>query len=117
MKKLIIILTIFASIGFSSFTAFAEGIANNVEVSFVRVDYDGKGYVEFVSNLEGTPAACGSGYPKALSFDTSTSGGKAILSVVLTAKASGKPVYAQGSGTCATYSGVIENWLWGRITE
>ncbi len=99
----------------SSALVKAEGVANLYEVDFVRVDKSGLGYVKFTTNLGGTPATCTTGgYQSALSFDTNESGGKAILSTALAAKASGKKIFAVGTGLCANY-GVIEQWNWGYI--
>jgi len=93
----------------------ATGVANNFEVDYVRVDSSGKGYVEFKSDLLAEPATCMQlNYSKSLAFDTNTAGGKSILSVVLMAKASGKLIYARGTGLCGVY-GVMEDWSWGSI--
>ncbi|MCM2359007.1 MAG: hypothetical protein NDI77_12715 [Geobacteraceae bacterium] len=97
---------------------YAEGIADTFYVESVRVDSDGKGYVNFTSPLVNTPAACTNGYPNALAFDVNTVGGKAIMSLALTAKATGKRVYAKGkiNVACEIY-GVMEDWGWGRIID
>lgn len=102
-------------LAFSSVVANAQGVANLYEVDHVRVDKSGYGYVKFTTNLGGSPAPCiQPGYEKTLSFDTNESGGKAILSTVLAAKASGKKIYAVGTGLCTVY-GVMEQWNWGYI--
>jgi hypothetical protein len=103
-------------LAFSSVLVRAEGVANLYEVDFVRVDKSGLGYVKFTANLGGTPPTCGTanGYPQALSFNTNDSGGKAILSIALTAKASGKKIFAVGTNLCDHY-GVMEQWNWGYI--
>ncbi len=93
---------------------FAEGVAVDLSINFIRIDNGGRGYIEFTDELIGTPAACGSAYNKSLSFDTTTHGGKSILSMALTAKATGATIYAKGSGKCGVY-GVVEEWVWGRI--
>lgn len=85
-------------------------------VKYVRVDKSGAGYVFFVTPLVNTPASCGSSYPNVLAFDTTTDGGKSILSVVLTAKATSKRVVAYGSGFCDIYS-VIETWNYGLVID
>lgn len=91
------------------------GVANMYEVDFVRVDRSGKGYVNFKNDLVGTPATCTQAtYRAALAFDTNSDGGKSILSIALTAKASGKAIYAKGTGSCSVY-GVMEDWNWGYV--
>jgi len=94
----------------------AEGVADNLTVYQVRIDQNGMGYVHFTSALTGTPAACASTHSKQLSFDTNTAGGRAILSVALSAKMSGKKVYAKGTGSCEGYS-VVERWSIGYIKD
>lgn len=95
--------------------SFSVGHADMYEVDFVRVDKSGFGYVNFKTKLVGTPASCTQpGYEAALAFNTNEAGGKAILSLVLSAQASGKKVLARGSGACAVYS-VMEQWEWGYI--
>lgn len=96
-------------------SAFSVGNADMYEVDFVRVDKSGFGYVNFKTKLVGTPANCTQpGYEAALAFNTNEAGGKAILSLVLSAQASGKKILARGSGACAVY-GVMEQWEWGYI--
>jgi len=95
--------------------AIAVGNAEMYEVDFVRVDKSGFGYVKFKNNLTGTPASCTqAGYESVLAFNTNEEGGKAILSIVLSAQASGKKLLARGTGACAIY-GVMEQWDWGYI--
>ncbi len=94
----------------------ANGIAENLEVDFVRVDSSGYGYVNFVSALTSTPATCINGYPNALAFDTNTAGGKAIYTIALVAKTTNKRIRAVGTNNCTIY-GSIESWSWGKIMD
>jgi len=111
MMRLIVL---FVLVIFSG-SAFSDGIADTLDVDFVRVDHTGFGYVEFKTNLVGTPASCTqSGYTKSLAFDANTAGGKAIMSLALAAKTSGRKILARGTGACAIY-GVMEQWAWGII--
>ncbi len=66
----------------------------------------------FDQPIGGTPATCvHDAYKSALGADASTEGGKAVLSMVLTAKATGAPVTVYGLGVCGVYGGqVIETW-------
>jgi len=93
---------------------YAAGTANIYDITFVRIDKSGMGYVEFASSLVGTPPTCVQGYTHALSFNTNESGGQSVLALVLAAKASGRKVYAVGTGNCEIY-GVMERWEWGYI--
>lgn len=95
--------------------ALAVGVADTYSVDYVRVDANGYGYVQFTTALIGQPAACTQpDYAKVLSFDTNTAPGKAILAIVLQAKASDAKVYAKGTGDCPYY-GVMEKWNWGYV--
>ena len=110
------ILLALASIGLVTNTSYAESIADSLTVYQVRIDQSGRGYVWFSSALTGTPASCGSSHPNQLSFDTNTNGGKAILSMALSAKMSGKRIYAQGTGTCEGYN-TVERWNVGYLRD
>lgn len=93
--------------------SWAVGQINAAEIIQVRVDRSGKGYIKFNSSLINTPASCiQSGYENVLAFNTNEPGGRAILSLALSAHASGKKINATGTGSCAVY-GVIEDWDWG----
>src|SRR5688572_1634862 len=93
-------------------TAAFGGIDNGVVIE-VRVDKSGLGYVAFGSPLTSQPPTCTqAGYANALAFNTNEAGGRAILSIVLAAQASGKKINARGTGTCSLY-GVMEDWNWG----
>lgn len=100
-----------------SLHTFAVGIVEGATVTQVRIDKSGAGYVVFDKPLYDSPASCTqSGYKNVLAFDTNEVGGKAILSIVLAAQASGKKVTAIGTGTCPIY-GVMEAWNWGTINS
>ena len=96
--------------------SFAEGIATSLTVHRVRIDASGMGYVWFASALTGTPAPCGTSHPNQLSFDTTTDGGKAILSMALSAKMSGKSISASGTNSCEGYNSV-ERWSVGYLED
>ncbi|WP_020413301.1 hypothetical protein [Microbulbifer variabilis] len=85
----------------------------SAKVEQIRVDGDGGAMIFFDKPLGGTPAACvdKTNYGNALAVDAATDGGKAVLSMVLTAKASGATVTAYGHGVCGVYGGnVVEVW-------
>ncbi|WP_422135465.1 hypothetical protein [Endozoicomonas sp. ALD040] len=107
-----IVLLVFVSI--ISVESFAKGVAEKFNVTAVRVDQSGKGYVVFDRDLIGQPAECITTYTNSLAFNTSTPGGQAILSLALAAKASGSPIKAVGTGKCDAY-GVMEDWSYGFI--
>lgn len=94
--------------------AAAAGTVYSTVVA-VRVDATGRGMVVFNDNIGGTPPACRhSSYFNALAFDANTAGGKAILALALSAKATGSPVQANGNGTCIAYGGAfVEDWDYG----
>jgi hypothetical protein len=97
-----------------SANVFSAGDANHYKVEYVRVDKTGKGFIQFKSALTGSPASCTTSYTKALAFNTNTDGGKAILSLALSAQASGRTIRARGTGTCANY-GIMEDYDWGYV--
>jgi hypothetical protein len=93
-------ISLFAILVFTS-ASYAVGIADFYDVAQVRVDKSGKGYVTFKQPLtDSRPTCLQTGYSTALAFDTNTAGGKSIMSVALAAQASGKKIYAVGSGNC-----------------
>ncbi|WP_055022794.1 hypothetical protein [Shewanella sp. P1-14-1] len=85
-------------------------------VEYVRVDVSGKGIVKFTKKLTNSPAGCGNGHPQHLSFNTNTAAGRAIMSIALTAHASGKTISARGTGGCGHY-GTVETWSWGLVNK
>jgi len=110
MKYVVLIIT---GLIFSA-NVYSVGLANEFQVDFVRVDSNGKGYVQFMSPLlpvDGTLPSCAVNYPNAMAFDTNTPGGKSILAVVLSAKMSGKNVLVRGVGTCVIYG----QWAYGYV--
>lgn len=112
--KLIAALIVLLSI---SSNTIAAGAVENANVVQVRIDRSGIGYVTFDTPVIGEPATCRqSGFANVLAFNTNEAGGKAILSIVLAAQASGKKIRATGTGTCISY-GMIEEWSWGLITN
>jgi len=96
---------------------FSAGYVDNFHVEDVRVDANGLGFIRFDQPLKGTPATCISGGHTAhLSFDINTAGGKGILSLALSAQASGKAIVARGTGSCDGYN-VVERWSYGWIKK
>lgn len=93
----------------------AAGQVGGAKVIQVRIDQDGKGMVVFDQQVGGTPATCvHSAYTNALSFNAATGGGKAIMAMALTAKATGVAVTVYGNGTCGIYGGAhVEDWSYG----
>ena len=96
-------------------SVMAAGAADNYKVISVRIDKTGMGIVEFNHPLSGAPATCINGYPRHLSFNANTDPGKAIMSLALSAQATGKSVIAYGTGTCDEYGGAVESWAWGLV--
>jgi len=110
MKQIILIIVLLVTSGAS----YAIGEVKSFTVNNVRVDKSGYGFIKFNQMLEGTPAACISGHEYHLSFDLNKPGGKGVLSLALSAQATGKPIVANGTGTCDEY-GVVESWNYGWI--
>ncbi|MFS1525797.1 hypothetical protein ACL7TT_17075 [Microbulbifer sp. 2304DJ12-6] len=113
MKHFVLFLTLV----FASAEVFAAGVVQSVNVTQVRADKDGFGYISFSEDLAGSPASCSSDSHKAiLSFDLNSPGGQGIMSIGLSALASGKKVHAVGTGSCDQY-GSVESWLYGWIKD
>ena len=102
-------------LGVFSCGVFAVGEVNDAKVMEVRADKSGKGYVKFDKALSGAPASCISGgHTSHLSFDLNTPGGKGIMSIALSAQATGNSVRAVGTGSCDDFS-VVESWNYGLV--
>ena len=110
VRALVLATCIFALMGIVK-DARAQGILYGAKVVKVRVDASGKGMVFFDSNIGATPASCANSYTHALAFATNTAGGKAILALALSSKATDSviPVLV-GTGACSIYSGYVEDW-------
>lgn len=96
--------------------SFAYGTVSGKVVE-VRVDRSGRGMVMFDQQVTGAFASCRiSAYSSSLAFDANSAGGKAVLALVLAAKATGDTVTAIGLGSCAVYGGTfVEDWDYGAI--
>ncbi|WP_338847316.1 hypothetical protein V8J88_01190 [Massilia sp. W12] len=84
------------------------------EVTEVRVDASGNGFVVFSKDLN-TPTACGT-KQNALSFNVDSVGGRAVYAMVMQAKATGARIWATGTGDCLHYGNTIEAWKYGAIS-
>lgn len=77
----------------------------------VRVDASGFGIVSF-SNFLTTPAPCVIPYyNNAMSFNTNTTGGKAMLATILFAQSKNSNIYSAGTGACAIYGASVEDMI------
>lgn len=97
----------------------SAGWADGVTIQELTVDPSGVAYFKLNVTLD-TPATCvasvggfigqsPSTNRMSLAFDSTTPGGKNILSLVISAYLAGKPVKVQGTGACmATSGGSIE---------
>jgi hypothetical protein len=96
--------------------AFGAGTVT-AKVIEVRVDKSGKGIVTFAQPLAGQAASCRNpSYNQSLAFDANAAGGRAILALVLSAKATGETVTALSTGDCSIYNNNwVEDWDYGSI--
>ena len=94
--------------------ALGAGYIPSAIVTGVRVDRNGKALVMFDRPVEGRAGCVIDYYANALAFNTNEAGGKAVLALVLAAKATGDPVRAYGTGDCATYGHSVEDWEYGQ---
>lgn len=92
----------------------AAGVVSGAKVTLVRVDRSGLGMVFFDRPIGNTPPDCRHpAYYSALSFDTRTPGGRAILALALATRSSGAEITVYGSGRCDIYGGHVEDWDYG----
>jgi hypothetical protein len=80
----------------SAMTCFAAGTVTST-VNFVQVNSPNRAYVQFNTAPSGSPACATD--PR-MHIDLTTDAGKAMYSMALTAKASGKQLFSAGMGTC-----------------
>jgi hypothetical protein len=80
-------------------------------VKAVRVDSDGRAMVQFTAPITGLSSCCTAGtcLADSLGFDTKTAGGKALLTLVTTAKLSGKGLQVTTASACTVYPGFAED--------
>jgi len=80
-------------------------------VKAVRVDADGRAMVQFTAPITGLAACCtaGSCVTDSLAFDTKTAGGKALLTLVTTAKLSLKTLQVTTANVCTIFPGLAED--------
>ncbi len=91
--------------------SFAIGALNAAKVIEIRIDSNGAGMVVFDQNLGGTPPTCvHAAYTNALAFNLNTPGGRGVLALALSAKATGTTMTVYGLGTCNIYNGNAEDW-------
>ncbi|MBL8269951.1 hypothetical protein [Steroidobacter sp.] len=102
MRRLALLALVF---GYTS-SALAGSVTSTV--ASIRVDADGKGMIFFNQAISGTLSCRDSGYASALSFDSTTAGGKSILATALAAKASGATLSAVGTAACNVYGNWVE---------
>jgi hypothetical protein len=87
---LTILLTTFST------TLFAGSVTSTV--NFVQVNTSqNRAYIRFTTNPSSQPSCATD--PR-MTVSLSTHGGRAVFNMALTAKASGKRLYAAGTGTC-----------------
>jgi hypothetical protein len=90
--------------------AKAGGALNGTTIVTVIVDFNGLGIVTFSQPIVGSPPSCViPAYAAAMAFDTNTQGGRTMLAVLMSAKASGSTVDVGGRGACTVYPGQLED--------
>ena len=91
------------------------GSLGYAKVTQIRTDQGGLGMVVFDQSITGSPGCINAAaYANAFSFNSNTAGGKAIMAMALTAKATGATIYVSGTGACGNYGGAhVEDWSYG----
>jgi hypothetical protein len=95
--------------------ALAASSISNAKVIQIRFDQSGKGMVIFDQSISGSPACIGdTGLKNAYAFDLNTVGGKGILAMATTAKATGATLAnVYGTGNCGIYGWLVEDLDYG----
>lgn len=111
MKQLISMLLF----GFCISSQVFAGSIGYSKVIQVRTDQGGLGMVVFDQLISGSPGCINAtAYANAFSFNSNTAGGKAIMAMALTAKATGAIIAVYGTGACGNYGGAhVEDWSYG----
>ncbi|MCP3927188.1 MAG: hypothetical protein GY714_31910 [Desulfobacterales bacterium] len=110
MKKIVGLM--FILIMFCCSNLLAGGVYS-AKIVHVRVDKSGFGIVKFDKKI--TEPLEGVTHFEHLSFNTNEAGGRAIMSLVLAAQASGKKVHAFGTKSTNEYKTLVESWNWGCV--
>lgn len=79
------------------------GSAPGVTIAKIEADDNGLFFVYLSANISNV-AVCGQSQPNAFAVDSSTAGGKIMVTVIAEAYALGKSVEAVGSGVCSVYA-------------
>jgi len=89
----------------------AHAVTFTGTVKAVRVDADGRAMVQFTAPIAGLAACCtvGSCASDSLAFDTKTAGGKALLTLVTSAKLSLKTLQVTTASACTIFPGLAED--------
>jgi len=73
--------------------------------------HDGKFFYYVNTNITASPA-CAAGQPERYALDPGTDGGKAMIALVMTAYAQGKPITVEGANVCDIWSDTeTTNWV------
>ena len=100
----------FSALALCAWSAIASaGAVATAKVTSVRVESTGLGTVFFDKAITGSPACVPAGSPSRMSFDAKTDGGRAILSIALSAKTSERAVSATGTNSCVQYPTTVES--------
>lgn len=84
---------------------YAHGLVD-AHIVEVRVDNNGKTIVTFDSDINHQPPACSGNNHRVMAFDATTEGGKAMLSLALTAHSTQKLVRGRGTGVCTVWNSI-----------
>lgn len=116
MSKINIVMALVLAVLFGCDYAFAIGNVTG-KITQIRVDADGRAMIFFDKPIQGSVPSCvHPAYTSVLAVDASTDGGKAVLSMALTAKTSDRLVTAYGLGQCSVYGpSNAEDWNYGII--
>ena len=109
MKKTLLLAIAFVMAG----QAFALPYFQDVTITNIRIDADGRGIVFFDKPIQGDSAACGqsSSYKNAFAFNAAQPGGKAVFAYALTMKATNTKIgIVYGTGACNVYGNWVEDW-------
>lgn len=98
-------------LSFAILAVGAPAVAGEVraKVISVRVDKNGMGMAVFDTQINSSLACVIPAYNNALAFDVNTPGGRGLLAIMLSAKATNSLVHAYSTGSCSVYGSYVED--------
>ena len=96
----------------SASTCWANSFVNNVTVVGIKVDSNGKAVITFSAPITGLAGCAVAFYNSSYAVDTTTNGGKSVMSIANAAMLAGQTIqHAGGANACTLYPNTAEDLL------